>query len=76
VDWALEVANLSGIRYAKAHKVILVCDNLNTHTFDAFNEPFPAEEVHKLVKLIEFRYPAKQGSWLNVAENQLSYMTS
>jgi hypothetical protein len=76
VDWALEVANLLGTRYAKAHKVILVCDNLNTHTPGAFYEAFPPEEARELVKRIEFRYTPKHGSWLNVAENELGCMTS
>jgi len=76
VDWALEVANLLGTRYAKAQKVILVCDNLNTHTPGAFYEAFPPEEARELVKRIEFRYTPKHGSWLNVAENELGCMTS
>ena len=75
VDWALEVAELLRTRYAKAEKVILVCDNLNTHTKGAFYEAFPPAEARALVRRLEFRYTPKHGSWLNVAENELSALT-
>jgi hypothetical protein len=75
VDWAVEVARLLGTRYQSAQKVILVCDNLNTHTMGAFYEAFPAEQARALVGRLEFRYTPKHGSWLNVAENELSSMT-
>jgi DDE superfamily endonuclease len=72
VDWALEMAALLRTRYARAEKVIVVCDNLNTHTMGAFYEAFPPEEARELVRRIEFRYTPKHGSWLNIAENELS----
>lgn len=75
VDWALEVAELMTTRYAKATKVTLVCDNLNTHTRGAFYEAFEPEVARELVKRIEFRYTPKHGSWLNIAECELSAMT-
>jgi len=75
VDWAIEMADLLNGRYAKAKKVILVCDNLNTHTQGAFYEVFPPEEARRLVKRIEFHFTPKHGSWLNIAENELSSMT-
>jgi hypothetical protein len=62
-------------RYASAEKIILVCDNLNTHTLGSFYEVFPAVEAYELSKRIEFRYTPKHGSWLNIAENELSSMT-
>ncbi|MEK6479950.1 IS630 family transposase [Catalinimonas sp. 4WD22] len=74
-DWALEVAALVQGRYAEADKVTLVCDNLNTHTKGAFYEVFDPETARQLVKRIEFCYTPKHGSWLNVAENELSAMT-
>ncbi len=49
VDWAIEMEELLRTRYADAEKVILVCDNLNTHTRGAFCEAFPAEQVRTLV---------------------------
>lgn len=72
VDWALEMAALLRTRYARAEKVILVCDNLNTHTMGAFYEAFAPEVARALVRRIEFRYTPKHGSWLNIAENELS----
>jgi hypothetical protein len=75
VDWALEVAELLRGRYAKAEKVILVCDNLNTHTMGAFYEAFDPETARSLVRRLEFRHTPKHGSWLNIAENELSAMT-
>jgi hypothetical protein len=75
VDWALEVAELLRTRYAAAEKVILVCDNLNTHTIGAFYEAFDAETARALVKRLEFRHTPKHGSWRNIAECELSAMT-
>jgi len=75
IDWALEVAELLRTRYAGAEKVILVCDNLNTHTKGAFYEAFDAETAWALVRRQEFRHTPKHGSWLNIAENELSSLT-
>jgi hypothetical protein len=75
IDWAQEVAQLLGTRYAAAEKVILVSDNLNTHTMGAFYEAFPPEEARAIVRRLEFRHTPKHGSWLNIAENELSSMT-
>lgn len=74
-DWAIEVAGLLEGRYAEKKKVTLVCDNLNTHTKGAFYEAFEPERARRLVRRIEFRYTPKHGSWLNIAENELSAMT-
>jgi len=75
IDWATETARLLEGRYADCGKVILVCDNLNTHTKGAFYEVF--ENVLGLwsVRRIEFCYTPKHGSWLNIAENELSSLT-
>ncbi len=54
----------------------MVRDNLNTHTCGAFYEAIPAEKAREIVKLLEFHYTPKHGSWLNVAECELSAMTS
>jgi DDE superfamily endonuclease len=75
VDWAVEIARLLEGRYAKCPKVILVCDNLNTHTKGAFYEAFDLERARRLVRRIEFRHTPKHGSWLNIAENELSSLT-
>jgi len=75
VDWAIEMAELLHTRYATAEKVIVVCDNLNTHTMGAFYEAFAPEKARELVRRIAFRYTPKHGSWLNIAENELSSLT-
>ena len=74
-DWAVEVAGPLEGRYAECEKVILVCDNLNTHTKGAFYEVFEPARARELVRRIEFCYTPKHGSWLNIAENELSAMT-
>ena len=56
VDWAVEMAELLEGRYANAKKVLLVCDNLNTHTNGAFYEVFLPEQARKYVEKIEFHY--------------------
>lgn len=75
VDWAHEVAELLRTRYAAATRVVLVCDNLNTHTPGAFYQAFDPQTARSLVQRLEFRYTPKHGSWLNVAECELSAMT-
>ena len=75
VDWATEMARLLEGRYANHDKVILVCDNLNTHTKGAFYETFEPERARQLVRRIQFCYTPKHGSWLNIAENELSSLT-
>lgn len=74
-DWATEVARLLEGRYAECKQVVLTCDNLNTHTKGAFYEAFEPERARQLVRRIEFCYTPKHGSWLNVAENELSALT-
>lgn len=75
-DWAIEVAHLLDTRYAACERVTLVLDNLNTHTKGAFYEAFPPDRARAYVKRIEFRHTPKHGSWLNVAECELSCLTS
>lgn len=62
-------------RYAECEKVTLVCDNLNPHTKGAFCEVFEPVRARELVRRLEFCYTPKHGSWLNIAENELSAMT-
>jgi hypothetical protein len=76
VDWAVEVAGLLDTRYADCDQVTLVCDNLNTHTKGAFYEAFEPQRARRYVQRIEFCYTPKHGSWLNVAECELSCLTS
>lgn len=75
IDWAEEMAELLEGRYAEHEKVIVVCDNLNTHTKGAFYEAFAPERAFGLASRVEFHYTPKHGSWLNIAENELSSLT-
>ena len=72
VDWALEMKELLTTRMADAEKVMLVCDNLNTHTKGAFYDAFPPGQARALVQRLEFHCTPKHGSWLNIAECELS----
>ena len=58
-----------------AEKIRLVCDNLNTHTLGALYERFEPGLARSLARRLEFVYTPKHGSWLNIAENELSALT-
>lgn len=75
IDWAIEMHRLMTGRYADCEKVTLVCDNLNTHMTGAFYEAFAADEARSLLDRLDIQYTPKHGSWLNIAENELSSMT-
>ena len=75
VDWATEMGKLIEDRYADCEKVLVVCDNLNTHTMGAFYEVFEPSRARAIVSRLEFHYTPKHGSWLNIAENELSCLT-
>jgi hypothetical protein len=74
VDWAEEVRRLLEEDYPQARKVKLVCDNLNTHAIASLYEAFPAEEAHRLARRLEIVHTPRNGSWLNVAEIELSVL--
>ena len=74
-DWAEEIKELLDYDYPEAKMVILVCDNLNTHTIGSLYETFPPAEARRLAERLDIRYTPKHGSWLNVAEIELSVMT-
>ena len=75
LDWAHEVRRLLDGRYAGVPKVTLVMDNLNTHTTGSLYEAFPPVEARLLAQRLEIHYTPKHGSWLNIAENELSTLT-
>lgn len=72
VEWATVMKQLSDVHYPQAEKIIVVLDNLNTHTPSAFYETFAPEEARRLVERFEFHFTPKHGSWLNMAEIELS----
>ena len=75
VDWAEEVKYLLDEVYPDAAQVILICDNLNTHNFSSFYKAFEAREASRLRRRLRLCYTPKHGSWLNVAEIELSVFT-
>lgn len=72
VDWAKQMKYVADNFYPEAKKIIIVCDNLNTHNKSSFYEAFPPEEALRLAKRFEFHYTPKHGSWLDIAEIELS----
>jgi hypothetical protein len=75
-DRAIEVARMLDTQHADCACVTLVCDNLNTHTQGAFYEAFEPGQARAYLKRINFCYTPRHGSWLNVAECELSCLTS
>ncbi len=72
VDFARFLQVLSDEQYAEAERIVLVCDNLSTHTPAALYEAFEPAEARRLAGRFEWHYTPKHGSWLNVAEMELS----
>lgn len=75
VDWAHEIKTLLKEDYPQAEKVLLVCDNLNTHKVASLYQAFEPEQARQLAEHLEIHYTPKHGSWLNVAEIELSVFT-
>jgi len=75
-DWARKIQWLLDQEYPEADKVVLVMDNLNTHTISSLYEAFPADEAFRLAQRLEIHFTPKHGSWLNIAEVELSAMSS
>jgi len=73
-DWAHFVRDLIQVQYPQAERIVLVMDQLNTHTPASFYEAFPAEEARQLSEKLEIHYTPKHGSWLNMAEIELSVL--
>lgn len=75
-DWAHQVRSLvDDPRYAAAERITLVCDNLNTHTRASLYQAFPAPEALRIACRLELVHTPKHGSWLNIAESELSVLT-
>jgi hypothetical protein len=76
VDWAHQVRRLvDQPRYAQVERITLVCDNLNTHTLASLYQAFPPEEAARIADKLDLVHTPKHGSWLNVAESELSVLT-
>jgi DDE superfamily endonuclease len=75
IDWAHEVKHLLDVQYPDAKKVVLVCDNLNTHKPGALYKAFEPAEARRLLSRLEIHHTPKHGSWLNIAEIELAVLT-
>jgi hypothetical protein len=72
IDWARCVRDLVDVHYAEAEAIVLVMDQLNTHSPASLYEAFPPAEARRLAAKLEIHYTPKHGSWLNMAELELS----
>ena len=75
-DWAWQVKKLLDVHYPIADKVVLVMDNLNTHTGASLYATFEPEEARRLLDRLEIHYTPKHGSWLNMAEIEFRLLTT
>lgn len=75
VDWAAELDELLTVDYPDAERVVLVMDNLNTHTLGSLYEAFSPAKARALAERLEIHHTPKHGSWLNIAEIELSRLT-
>lgn len=74
-DWAHQMKWLIDDVYPNVEKIVLVMDNLNTHALSSFYKAFPPEEAFRLSQRLEIHYTPKHGSWLDIAEIELSALT-
>jgi len=75
-DWAHHIRWLCNKQYRHAEKIVLIMDNLNTHTISSLYETFRPEEAFHLAGRLEIHYTPKHGSWLNIAEIELSALAA
>ena len=75
VDWAAEIDQLLTVDYPKVERLVLVMDNLNTHTLGSLYEAFEPVKARALAERLEIHYTPRHGSWLNIAEIELSRLT-
>lgn len=74
IDWAHFIREMLEERYPEAEKVVLVMDNLNTHSLASLYQAFPPQEARHLAERLEIHYTPKHGSWLDIAEIELSVL--
>ena len=74
IDWACFIEEMLEQRYTDVKKVVLVMDNLNTHNIASLYEAFPPDKARRLADRLEIHYTPKHGSWLNIAEIELSVL--
>jgi len=74
-DWAEEIKHVADVMYPDAEKIVLVMDNLNTHTTASLYKAFEPEEARRIAKRLELHFTPKHASWLDMAEIELNVMT-
>ena len=74
VDWAHALRDFLNEFYAEAEKIVLVMDNLNTHSPGSFYEAFAPDVARQLTERLQIHYTPKHGSWLNIAECEFSVL--
>ena len=75
IDWAHQIRNLVDVHYPQAKRITLVMDNLNTHTGASLYKAFEPKEARRILEKLEIHYTPKHGSWLNMAEIELSILS-
>jgi hypothetical protein len=75
VEWAHQIKDLVDVRYPDAERIVLVMDNLNTHSPASLYETFTPAEAKRLADKLEIHHTPKHGSWLNIAEIELSILS-
>lgn len=75
VDWAHQIKHLVDVLYPQTECITLVMDNLNTHTGASLYKAFPPEEARRILDKLAIHYTPKHGSWLNMAEIELSILS-
>jgi len=76
IDFAHQIKKLVTVDFPNAEKIVLVMDNLNTHTMGSLYKAFPPEEAKKLREKLEIHYTPKHGSWLNMAETEINILVN
>lgn len=76
VDYAKVLRDVADIHFPMAEKIVLVQDNLNTHTPASLYEAFEPAEARRIIERYEWHYTPKHGSWLNLAESELAVLSS
>jgi len=74
IEFAEALRYVSDVMYPHAEKIVIVMDNLNTHTMGSLYEAFEPEEAHRLANRFEVHYTPKHGSWLNMAETEIGIL--
>jgi hypothetical protein len=76
LDWAHQIKKLITVNFPRAQKIVLVMDNLNTHTIGSLYKAFPPGEAKRYRDILEIHYTPKHGSWLNMAEIEINILVN